>query len=61
MNVDREQRRQIQTMYEQTEYGLAYALVAAVLLLGILAVCIPRPRNRNLEEEAKKRKKRRRV
>ena len=31
-------------MYEQTEYLLAYALIFALLLLGMLVVCIPRPR-----------------
>jgi hypothetical protein len=31
-------------MYPQTEYNLAYALVAAFVVLGMLVVCIPRPR-----------------
>ena len=31
-------------MYEQKEYLLAYLLVAACLLVGMLMVCIPRPR-----------------
>lgn len=31
-------------MYDQTEYGLAYGLIFAFLLLGMLVVCIPRPR-----------------
>lgn len=31
-------------MYEQKEYLLAYGLVAAFLILGMLIVCIPRPR-----------------
>ncbi|MDG1873364.1 MAG: hypothetical protein P8J27_05610 [Mariniblastus sp.] len=31
-------------MYEQTEYLYAYLLVFACLLLGMLMVCIPRPR-----------------
>ncbi len=33
-------------MYEQTEYLLAYALVFAFLILGMLIVCIPRPRKK---------------
>jgi hypothetical protein len=45
-------------MYEQTEYALAYSLVAAVILLAILAVCIPRPRKAELDELAAKREKR---
>jgi len=31
-------------MYEQTEYLLAYCLIFAFLILGMLIVCIPRPR-----------------
>ena len=33
-------------MYEQTEYLYAYGLIAAFLLLGMLVVCIPRPRKK---------------
>lgn len=33
-------------MYPQTEYLLAYALVFAFLILGMLIVCIPRPRKK---------------
>ena len=33
-------------MYEQQEYMLAYAMVFAFLLLGMLVVCIPRPRKK---------------
>ena len=33
-------------MYERTEYVLAYALVFAFLILGMLVVCIPRPRKK---------------
>lgn len=31
-------------MYTQSEYMLSYALVAAFVVLGMLVVCIPRPR-----------------
>lgn len=31
-------------MYEQTEYVMAYALTAAFVALGMLLVCVPRPR-----------------
>ncbi|MFK7767696.1 MAG: hypothetical protein AB8B55_10785 [Mariniblastus sp.] len=31
-------------MYEQKEYMLAYALVFAFVILGMLVVCVPRPR-----------------
>ena len=31
-------------MYDQKEYLLAYALVFSFLILGLLLVCIPRPR-----------------
>lgn len=31
-------------MYNQSEYMLSYALVAAFVILGMLVVCIPRPR-----------------
>ena len=46
-------------MYEQKEYLLAYSLVAAFILLGILLVWIPRPRKTEdiSKEEAEKRKK----
>ena len=46
-------------MYEQTEYLLAYGLVAACLLLGMLIVCIPRPRKSEVvdKEQAAKDKK----
>ncbi|MDE0936653.1 MAG: hypothetical protein ACKVHR_11135 [Pirellulales bacterium] len=33
-------------MYEQTEYLIAYGLALAFLLLGMLVVCIPRPRKK---------------
>lgn len=33
-------------MFEQTEYLLAYALVFAMLILGMLLVCVPRPRKK---------------
>ena len=31
-------------MYEQTEYVMAIALTAAFVVLGMLLVCVPRPR-----------------
>ena len=50
-------------MYEQKEYMLAYSLVAAFVLLGMLLVCIPRPRktediSKEQEEKNKKMKAR---
>ncbi len=46
-------------MYEQKEYYLAYGLVAVCLLLGMLMVCIPRPRKSEVidKEQAAKDKK----
>jgi len=46
-------------MYAQKEYLLAYCLVAACLLLGMLMVCIPRPRQSEVvdKEQAAKDKK----
>lgn len=46
-------------MYEQKEYLLGYALVAAFLLLGMLLVCVPRPRKSEVvdKEQAAKDKK----
>lgn len=35
-------------MYTQTEYGLAYALIFGLLVLGLLVVCVPRPRKKEL-------------
>ena len=46
-------------MYEQQEYLLAYALVFAFLILGMLVVCIPRPRKKgfiNPEQIAKEKR-----
>ena len=46
-------------MYEQTEYLLAYAMVFAFLTLGMLVVCIPRPRKKgfvNPEEAAREKR-----
>ncbi len=46
-------------MYEQTEYLLAYLLVFAFLILGMLIVCIPRPRKKEFvdkETEAKQKR-----
>lgn len=34
-------------------YSLAYALVALSLLLGVLAVCLPRPRKTGVSDEQK--------
>ena len=47
--------------YNQTEYLAAYGLVAAFLILGMLVVCIPRPRAaEHLDKETiEKRKKQR--
>ena len=42
--------------YDQTEYGMGYLLVAAFIVLGLLAICVPRPRRSNFldpEEEKK--------
>ncbi len=46
-------------MYEQTEYSLAYALVFAFLILGMLVVCVPRPRKKGFvdPEQAAKEKR----
>jgi hypothetical protein len=43
----------------QTEYGLAYLLTAAFVLLGMLLVCIPRPRKKDFEDPRKAGKKKR--
>ena len=40
-------------MFEQTEYTLAYALVSAFVVLGMLVVCIPRPRRSELPDPAR--------
>lgn len=39
-------------MYDQTEYGLAYGLIFAFLVLGMLVVCIPRPRKKGFVDPA---------
>jgi hypothetical protein len=46
-------------MYEQQEYLLAYAMVFAFLILGMLVVCIPRPRKKGFvdPEQAAKEKR----
>ena len=46
-------------MYEQTEYLYAYGLIAAFLLLGMLVVCIPRPRKKGFidPQQAEKEKR----
>lgn len=38
----------------QTEYGLAYGLVIGLIFLGLLTVCIPRPRKRDIAENLQK-------
>ncbi len=47
-------------MYNQSEYMLSYALVAAFVVLGMLVVCIPRPRKKEYltREQLAKEKKR---
>lgn len=46
-------------MYEQTQYLYAYGLIAAFLLLGMLVVCIPRPRKKGFidPQQAEKEKR----
>ncbi len=47
-------------MEEQTEYMLGYALTFALILLGVLVVCIPRPRKSRFltpEQEAKEKRR----
>jgi hypothetical protein len=46
-------------MYDQTEYGLAYALIFAFLVLGMLVVCIPRPRKTGFIDPAEAAKEKR--
>jgi len=36
---------------QQTQYTLAYALIFAVVFLGFLVVCIPRPRKPTYKSE----------
>lgn len=38
------------TGYKQTEYPIAYGLIAALVLLGLIAVCIPRFRKEHFIE-----------
>jgi hypothetical protein len=45
--------------YNQTEYGLAYGLIFAFLLLGMLVVCIPRPRKQGFVDPAEAAKEKR--
>lgn len=50
---------------DQTEYGLGWGLTFGLIILGVIAITIPRPRKRlpkdllALEEEKKKKAKRR--
>lgn len=47
--------------YVQNEYGVAYALTIGLILLGILAITVPRPRRGVMDDpKAKKRRKKRR-
>lgn len=49
--------------YAQSEYLTAYGLVIGLILLGLLAVCVPRPRQKHFiepEEVQQKNKSRRR-
>ena len=46
-------------MYDQTEYGLAYGLIFAFILLGMLVVCIPRPRKKGFIDPAEAAKEKR--
>ena len=41
---------QVQTGYAQTEYLAAYGLIIGMVLLGLLAVCVPRPREKHFVE-----------
>ena len=47
-------------MYEQTEYGLAYALISGLVLLGLIAVCVPRFRKKDITDPETERRNRRR-
>ena len=53
---------QVQSGYEQTEYLVAIALTIAMVLLGLVAVCVPRARKKHFvepeEEEVESGKKR---
>jgi hypothetical protein len=40
----------MQADYKQTEYPKAYLLLAAMILLGVVAVCVPRHRTRHFVE-----------
>lgn len=57
---------QVQTGYEQTEYIAAIGLTVAMIILGLVAVCVPRPRDRHFvepeeeEEDSKKGAKKKR-
>jgi hypothetical protein len=45
----------------QTEYGLAYGLVIGLITLGVLAICVPRPRKKDLPENLKKEQDEKRI
>jgi hypothetical protein len=38
----------------QTEYGLAYALTFGLIFLGLLSICVPRPRKSVVQDETQK-------
>lgn len=52
---------QLQSGPQQSEYFAAYALIIALVLLGVVVVCIPRPRQKHFveptEDEDKKKEK----
>lgn len=50
--------------FNQTEYGLGWALILGLIFLGMLSICIPRPRKKvpksmQAAEEAKARAQKR--
>ncbi len=40
----------------QTEYAMAWALVAGLLFLGVLVIGVPRPRHHDIPENEKKKR-----
>ncbi len=50
--------------FNQSEYGLAWGLVLGLIFLGVLAVCIPRPRKtvpKSMQAEEEKKSKRKKM
>lgn len=43
--------------YAQNEYAIAYALTIGLIMLGLLAITIPRPRRGVLDDPKSKKKK----